>query len=454
MVGSKQAVAVIRDVDGDLGRMRQPQTFRISELLELGGSVLDLIRIPWQQVPDNLLIENRVIFAIDAPLGFPIAFRQLLAGQLPDNVHVRREVDRRFAYRETERWICETFAKKPLSTPFDKLGNNATVAMYHAAHRASTEGFQIVTFHADNGGDVMIEVYPALVKDPATGICAPRIARLLPSGLPDRSDQQDAAISALHAMAYALQGGCNGLPRNAADGATPPKPQRAEMKPLTAHEVAVFLASTENHREHSLYVLAVRTGMRSGELHGLKWSTLILTVECFEVEYALQSQRGGALVFVPPKTSRSRLIVHLSQAAIAALRRQKARQNEERLQVGSEWSDGDLVLANHFGIPMKPSATTRRFQTALRAAGLEERRFHDLRRTAATLLLRQNVHPKVISELLGHSTIATTMDTYSHFVPALHLEAASAMDKVLAGFGQVSESAHLDLVGVKAWWIQ
>ena len=221
------------------------------------------------------------------------------------------------------------------------------------------------------------------------------------------------------------------LPRNPCDGATPPRPERAEMRVLGREQVAAFLDATRDLPAHALYVLAVTTGMRQGELLGLQWADVDLDAARLAVRRALQRQNAAGLVFVEPKTSRSRRTILLSQRAVVALREHRRRQLEDRLLSGAAWQDHDLVFANPSGGPLDGSWQRALFKEALRRAELPAIRFHDLRHTAATLLLAQGVHPKVVSEMLGHATITLTLDTYSHLVPVMHAQAAAAMDAVL-----------------------
>jgi integrase len=146
------------------------------------------------------------------------------------------------------------------------------------------------------------------------------------------------------------------------------------------------------------------------------------------VRHTLQRQREAGLVFVEPKTARSRRTIVLSQRAIAALRDHRRCQLEQRLTAGPLWQDQDLVFCNPTGGPLDPSWQTAVFKGTLMRAGLPRIRFHDLRHTAATLLLARRTHPKVVSEMLGHATITLTLDTYSHLVPVLHEQAAATMD--------------------------
>lgn len=220
------------------------------------------------------------------------------------------------------------------------------------------------------------------------------------------------------------------IPRNPCDGVTPPRPNRAEMHVLDREQVSTLLAATTDSQRRTLYTLTVTTGMRAGELYGLRWGDIDLSAGRLSVRRALQRQRGNGLVFVTPKTARSRRTIILSKWAVSVLREHRSRQLEQRLAAGPLWQDDDLVFCGALGRPLDPSTESGRFSDTLKRAGLPHVRFHDLRHTAATLLLGQGTHPKVVSEMLGHGSIALTLDTYSHLVPALHEQAAAAMDSL------------------------
>src|SRR5215213_9596037 len=222
----------------------------------------------------------------------------------------------------------------------------------------------------------------------------------------------------------------NLMARNPCDGAQGPRATRSEMKVWTPEETDAFLIATRPHPAHAPYMLALTTGMRQGELLGVKWADIDLTAGTLAVRRALQRQRGKGLVFEEPKTARSRRSIHLSQRAIAALRAHHDRQTFDRRAAGSEWNALDLVFCHANGEPLDPPYQTAIFKNAVEAADLPAIRFHDMRHTAATILLSRGVHVKLVSELLGHATIVLTLDTYSHLIPAMHGGAAAAMDAV------------------------
>jgi len=156
---------------------------------------------------------TRLVVAIDAPLGYPTDFQRLVAGDAVPLSRPDREIDNRFAYRETERHVRSTLGRKALSAPFDKLGNNATVAISHARRWSEENGLRIAPFQEVSGGDsVIIEVYPALEKSREGRACQ-AIADLIPEGVELGTDAYDAAICAVLALAYAADGMVEGLPR-------------------------------------------------------------------------------------------------------------------------------------------------------------------------------------------------------------------------------------------------
>lgn len=145
------------------------------------------------------------------------------------------------------------------------------------------------------------------------------------------------------------------------------------------------------------------------------------------VRRAVQRQRGAGLVFVEPKSARSRRTVPIPPETIEILKEQRESNNRDRRKAGDLWHENDLAFPNPAGGPRDSAYRSISFHVALERAGLPRMRLHDLRHTAATHLLTKHVHPKVVQDLLGHSTIAITLDTYSHVMPALAKEASALM---------------------------
>jgi integrase len=218
--------------------------------------------------------------------------------------------------------------------------------------------------------------------------------------------------------------------RNVAAMVKPPPMAFHEMQTLDADQARAFLAAGTGDRWEALWILAVTTGMRQGELLGLRWSDVDLDRGVLHVTGNLSRGPNG-LEVTRPKTHRSRRPIRLSQTAVDALRRHKAAQAAERLHAGAAWEDHRLVFCRPTGRPVTAAWLVRgRFQPLLKRAGLPLIRFHDLRHTAATLWFRSGVNPKVVQETLGHSRVAITLDTYSHMIPDLQLETARVMDEL------------------------
>ena len=180
------------------------------------------------------------------------------------------------------------------------------------------------------------------------------------------------------------------------------------------------------------------TGARSneaviqGELLALRWRDVDLPGGSLAVTGTLQRLPGQGLTITEPKTLRSRRRILLAPMALEALERHRVAQLNEQLRAADLWRDEGLVFTNVFGGPLQRDHVVKRgFVPLLARAGLPAIRFHDLRHTAATLLLGQGVHPKVAADLLGHATVAVTMDTYSHSTPAMHQAAADAIQALL-----------------------
>jgi integrase len=178
----------------------------------------------------------------------------------------------------------------------------------------------------------------------------------------------------------------------------------------------------------ALYVLVIATGLREGELLALKWEDVELEDAVLRVRYTL-TRTGGKVTLGPPKTKKSRRSVGLTERAVEALRAHLSRQLEEMERMGYLYRPGSLVFANKVGGIISPSNLRNySFKPLLKRAGLPDIRFHDLRHTCATLLLSRNVNLKIVSEMLGHSSIAITLDTYSHVLPTMQESAIRALE--------------------------
>jgi integrase len=220
------------------------------------------------------------------------------------------------------------------------------------------------------------------------------------------------------------------LARNPADAVDPPRAERREIGTLNAEEVRRLLLAAEETPHGALVHLAAMTGMRRGELLGLRWRDVDLDGATLHVRQTLKRLPGNRLGYGPPKTHRSSRPVALSPETVRSLRAHRSRQAEDRLKLGPAYQDDDLVFATAVGTPIDPSNLHRAWKQIVGRAGLAGVRFHDLRHAHATIMLTEGVHPKIVSERLGHATIGITLDTYSHVLPGLQAEAAAVLDRV------------------------
>jgi integrase len=203
-----------------------------------------------------------------------------------------------------------------------------------------------------------------------------------------------------------------------------------EIRPLDREQVRVFFGAVSGERLEPLYVLAVTSGLREGELLGLKWEDLDLETGMLQVRRSLSEARSGR-IFEAPKSGKGRS-VRLTQRALSALKKHRKRQLEERMKRAGLWQEHGLVFPSQVGTPIGGRNLNRSFKRHLERAELPRTfRFHDLRHTCATLLLRQGVNPKFVQELLGHGDVSLTLNVYSHVLPDMGDQTAVAMDAVL-----------------------
>ena len=218
--------------------------------------------------------------------------------------------------------------------------------------------------------------------------------------------------------------------RNVAALADPPRVEPKAIEPMTTDEARVFLESIIGHRFEALFMLALATGLRRGELLGLLWNDVDLDGSRLYVRHALQRLNGN-LEFVETKTPRSRRYVALAPTVVSQLQGLLRKQSEMRDAVGSDWNPLGLVFPSRQGTPLDGTNVTHTFQAALEEAGLPRMRFHDLRHACASFMLAQGASMRVIMEQLGHSQIGLTMNTYSHVMPEAMHDAAALMENIL-----------------------
>jgi len=266
----------------------------------------------------------------------------------------------------------------------------------------------------------------------------------LKSGLSPRTVQLSLVILR-HALDTAMK--WNLVGRNVAKLVDSPRVRRHEITPLDPAKARKFLDAVKGERLEALYSVALGLGLREGEALGLRWSDIDLDGAQLSIRQTLQRVGGkrfgtgkGNLVFTEPKTDRSRRTLRMPEALVKALRAHRVRQMQERLVAGSAWKDNNLVFTTTIGTPLEGRSVVTDFKRLLEKANKPEidakipmaTRFHDLRHSAASLLLAHGVQLRAIMELLGHSTIALTANTYSHVMPSMMQDMADKMDAILA----------------------
>jgi integrase len=218
--------------------------------------------------------------------------------------------------------------------------------------------------------------------------------------------------------------------RNPTDAVVPESVERQEPRALDPCQVKTLLAAAKDTSMHVPIVLALSTGLRRGELVGLRWEDLDLDAGILMVRRSMEVTKGSVRAKAP-KTKSGRRRVDLPPVAVEALIKHKARQAERRLLLGPDYHDEGIILAGRTRERMHPDSLTTMFDRIATKAGLEGVHLHDLRHTHATLLLLDGVHAKIVSERLGHANIGITLDTYSHVLPGMQGEAARKIDAAL-----------------------
>ena len=247
-------------------------------------------------------------------------------------------------------------------------------------------------------------------------------------------------------LKYAVRQGYLG--RNPAELVDPPSPRKKVMRTLTPGEVKVLLDTAADNHYYPVIYTAVSTGLRQAELLGLRWRDIDLDMLSISVSQVLY-KRKGICEFKEPKTTHSRRRVAMTPKLALYLREYRAERESLYWQLGRPLTLDSLVFASVEGKPLDPGVLSHDFARIVKRAGLEHVRFHDLRHTFASLMLLRGAKPKVISEALGHASVAFTMDTYSHIIEGMQEDAMALLDEVLpAGVNGVSQKNNAKLTPI------
>ena len=233
-----------------------------------------------------------------------------------------------------------------------------------------------------------------------------------------------------HAVKWGL------LIRNVAYAVDPPRPVKKEMATIQAEDIPQLLEEARKMENgssipyYTIFYTALHTGMRRGELLALRWIDAELELMTISVNRSLQILKDGTKIIREPKTPNARRLIAMTPSLALQLREHKEYQSALRLLNNKPVQPDDLIFSDLEGQPINPNTVTPAFNKIAKRTGLKLR-LHDLRHTHATLMLKAGVHPKIVSERLGHSTVAFTLDTYSHVVPGLQEAAAKAFDNLI-----------------------
>ena len=366
-------------------------------------------------------------------------------------------------YRDGDRWIAAIFVQDPAGKTVKRKFSGKTrkeVAARLAQAKQSTERNLPVASEKLTTGEflqrwledaakptirpktylsyeqsVRLHLAPALGKIPLVKLTPldvqSYITRKLKSGLSPRTVQYHRTIlrRALHiAESWGF------VPRNVARLTLPPKVPRHELSPFTPEQARAFLGQIAGDRMSAVYVIALSMGLRQGEILALRWQDVDFEEGALTVRATLQ-RLNGEPVLSDTKTAKSRRKLAMPEGVMGALRAHRVRQAEERLRIGPYW-EGErwgLVFTDELGRPFSEYTLRRQFAAHIKAAGLPHQRFHDLRHAAATFMLTQGVPLRVAMEVLGHSQIHVTANTYSHVMPELKQDAADRVGDLLFG---------------------
>jgi len=221
------------------------------------------------------------------------------------------------------------------------------------------------------------------------------------------------------------------ITRNPADGTTRPRLVQKEMLVLNEDQAYQFLITAQSSRLYGLYHLAIKTGMRQGEILGLRWEDLNWRTSVLQIKRQLQRVDHVGYIFSEPKTKSGRRTIRLGQGTVSALRDHQLDQQKQSYEMGSRWQENNLIFPSTIGTPMDLRNLLKDFKKTLRDSGLPAIRFHDLRHTAATIMLLRGVPVFTVSKVLGHSKPSVTLDIYGHLIPGALEVAAQVMEDAL-----------------------
>lgn len=220
--------------------------------------------------------------------------------------------------------------------------------------------------------------------------------------------------------------------RNVADAVSPPPVRRKEMQTWNEDDITRFLEAVKGTSYYALFYTALFTGMRRSELLALRWCDVDFMLSQVYVSRSLHRLKDGSYIFTEPKSAKSRRTIALPPSVCITLREYRQNQEAIRAMLGVGLEDSDLIFSQPDGKPLRPDTVTRAWTMLATLAQVKVIRLHDARHSHASLMLKQGVHPKIVQERLGHSSIGITLDTYSHVAPGLQEAAANRFDELVS----------------------
>jgi integrase len=236
---------------------------------------------------------------------------------------------------------------------------------------------------------------------------------------------------------------------NPCKGVSPPRPAQHDIPAIGQDELTQLISALQQSSYYLYYYTLLLTGLRRSELLALRWKDIDLELASIYVSHSLHRLDNGTIIIKEPKTTRSRRPVDLPLSLVILLRQYREEQEVKRLILGKILTDDDFVFSNTDGTPLNPNTVTHTFAKVAARASMPHLRLHDLRHIHATMLLKAGVHPRIVQERLGHSSIATTLDIYSHTVPGLQKAAAERLDALLPKVEQQENVGKMSAEGVE-----
>jgi integrase len=285
--------------------------------------------------------------------------------------------------------------------------------------------------YEDYESTIRNHIIPALGYVPIQKL-TPDMVQLYYSQLMDRGCGARTILYAHQRLSQALDQALKmGLvSRNVTDLVKPPRIERKEMHTWTAYEAQKFMRTAKDCVYGPIWIVALTTGMRRGELLGLRWQDIDFDRKVLHVRQTVGVLHGKTEI-KPPKTNSSRREVPVPAEVLKALREHRVKQNQCRLSLGEAWQDYDLVFASKVGTPIHPTNLTYNYERLVAKAGVPKIRIHDHRHTHVTLAIQAGANLKAVSKRVGHATTAITMDIYAHVLPEQHTEVADKIGAVL-----------------------